>query len=480
MQKEKLKSEEILFILDTKEIIIKQNSLTLWLIINNTDKKIEDHGIWLTRVNTKSVAKSLSELINEKLKEPESSSQIKIYTERNVFLKSLNIRNLLKNYNIHFEDASFNYSEIIKKIDFYIDNEVSISNFQEDKTLDIGTVSTIIQTSIKNWNTNLNQILLEIESTNSYNETDKKNKVMLQVQSLETRYAELVSMTPFDKLIRDEESEIESCRKDLATLKELIIKNNVNVEKLVNLHSAQLNERFNNIESTINTINGNVEKLLPNEKQKSNPVPLRDPITEEIFNVLLFNAGSLAVNKKNVRQAQLKIAYTLLYYLGLRLNELRTLKLTGIEDGIRRSELRVILHKSNRPHNYTLSKAAITKLKSLDSEFRLLKDVHKRTYLFGKTYPLHPKALLKIVNDDLANTCQLCDISDNISSHSFRISVISRLLRVSQVHDVAEIMGHQDIRTTMTYNRYRLPKSEIQKIYAKGEQVSDFRKSSDL
>ena len=162
----------------------------------------------------------------------------------------------------------------------------------------------------------------------------------------------------------------------------------------------------------------------------------------------------------------------------MRINELRKCTLEEIETAIDRSEIRIIIFKSNRPHNYILSKAAVRKLKSLTPELMLLKKVEKYTYLFGKTNPPHPKALLKIVNDDLANTCKMCNISDNISSHSFRIALISRLLRVSQIHEVAELIGHKDIRTTMAYSRYRLPKSEIQEIYAKGEQVSDFKKSN--
>ncbi len=42
--------------------------------------------------------------------------------------------------------------------------------------------------------------------------------------------------------------------------------------------------------------------------------------------------------------------------------------------------------------------------------------------------------------------------------------MITNLLRVTTVQNTANIIGHADIRSTMIYNRYALPKSEIQKI----------------
>jgi hypothetical protein len=56
----------------------------------------------------------------------------------------------------------------------------------------------------------------------------------------------------------------------------------------------------------------------------------------------------------------------------------------------------------------------------------------------------------------------LNNIAYNIKSHSFRINMISNLLRVTSVQNTANIIGHQDIRSTISYERYALSKSEIQ------------------
>lgn len=90
-------------------------------------------------------------------------------------------------------------------------------------------------------------------------------------------------------------------------------------------------------------------------------------------------------------------------------------------------------------------------------------------YLFGKKKPCHQKTLIRIVNEDIAATCKICKIADNISSHSFRIGVISRLLRVSDLQTVANIIGHTDVRSTQNYDRYRLSKHEIQNILTQSE-----------
>jgi site-specific recombinase XerD len=116
----------------------------------------------------------------------------------------------------------------------------------------------------------------------------------------------------------------------------------------------------------------------------------------------------------------------------------------------------------------------------LQKELDFLAETHNFQYLFRKKVPPHPKSLLRMVNEDLANTSKVCRISDNITYHSFRISVISKLLLVTDVHTVAYIIGYQDIRSTMKYNRYRLSKSSIQDIYVQAERRTDFVKQSDF
>ena len=65
--------------------------------------------------------------------------------------------------------------------------------------------------------------------------------------------------------------------------------------------------------------------------------------------------------------------------------------------------------------------------------------------------------------------CQVCDIPYNIKSHSFRINMISSLLKKTTVQHAAQIIGHSDIKSTMSYERYALSKEEIQDLLASFE-----------
>lgn len=47
---------------------------------------------------------------------------------------------------------------------------------------------------------------------------------------------------------------------------------------------------------------------------------------------------------------------------------------------------------------------------------------------------------------------------------SFIVNVISNLLKVTSIHNTADIIGHKDLRSTMAYRRYELSKDEIQNL----------------
>ena len=69
-----------------------------------------------------------------------------------------------------------------------------------------------------------------------------------------------------------------------------------------------------------------------------------------------------------------------------------------------------------------------------------------------------------MINKDLKHTCEINQIPYNIKSHSFRINMITRLLKNTSLQDAADIIGHRDIKSTMAYKRYALNKKEIQNL----------------
>jgi len=82
-----------------------------------------------------------------------------------------------------------------------------------------------------------------------------------------------------------------------------------------------------------------------------------------LFPIFFTNAGSAAIRQKDLKQAQLKVAYTLLYYTGLRINEIRQITHKTILDAITSSQLNLIHYKTKQAHIHVLSKNGVKKLK---------------------------------------------------------------------------------------------------------------------
>ena len=95
---------------------------------------------------------------------------------------------------------------------------------------------------------------------------------------------------------------------------------------------------------------------------------------------------------------------------------------------------------------------------------------YKYKYLFGKDEPVPQKYLIEMINKDLKHTCQINQILYNIKSHSFKITMISKLLQKTSAQNAADIIGYRDIKSTMAYKRYVINKREIQNLLNKIEQ----------
>lgn len=120
--------------------------------------------------------------------------------------------------------------------------------------------------------------------------------------------------------------------------------------------------------------------------------------------------------------------------------------------------------KASKYLKYVLSEQGIEQLKSLQNEFQIVFQKYNYKYLFGKEEPIHTKTLIQFINRDLKHTSELYNLPYNIKSHSFRVNMISNLLKVTSVQNTAGIIGHTDIRSTTAYSRYALPADPIKTI----------------
>ena len=283
----------------------------------------------------------------------------------------------------------------------------------------------------------------------------ENTKVIGLLSELAARKAELVNETPFDNFENDIALQVIDNR-----LNEIyaIIQNNPQITR------QYVEEAIEPIEDSLSQLHNKVDKLLSKGKKDKETLPLRDPIDLNLFPIFFTNAGSAAIRQKDLKQAQLRVAYTLLYYTGLRINEIRQITHKKIVDAITSSQLNAIHYKTKQAHMHVLSKNGVKKLKELSVEYTIIFNKYGYKYLFGKNEPIHQKSLTRFINNDLKNTCQGFGIPYNIKSHSFRINMISNLLKTTTVQHAAQIIGHSDIHSTMSYQRYALSKEEIQEL----------------
>lgn len=207
----------------------------------------------------------------------------------------------------------------------------------------------------------------------------ENTKVVGLLAELAARKAELVDKTPFDNFESNIVLQVIDSR-----LNEIyaLIKNNPQVTR------QYVEEAIEPVEDSLNQLHSKVDQLLPKGKKYKETLPLRDPVDLNLFPIFFTNAGSQAVRQKDLKQSQLRVAYTLLYYTGLRINEIREITQNQILDAIASSQLSAIHHKTKQAHLHVLSKNGVNKLKKLSLEYTIIFSKYGYKYLFGKSKPM--------------------------------------------------------------------------------------------
>ena len=309
-----------------------------------------------------------------------------------------------------------------------------------------------------------------IDEINNFKNQNKE--VVGILEQIAARKAEIVDSTPFDNF--EDNFALELIDKRLMELYEIIQNNplivKAFVENAIEPVGEDVLELRDELREEMQNLNYKIDMLLPKERKNRETQILRDPVDNNLFPIFFTNAGTTFPRRTDLKQAQLRVTYTILYHCGLRINEIRYLNEEDIQRAISAAQLSLIHHKTNKPHVHVLSKKAIKDLKGLNAEFSIIFVKYKFKFLFGKNQPITGKNLIKMVNQDLKITSERFGIPFNIKSHSFRVNMITNLLKVTSVQNTANIMGHQDIRSTMSYNRYALSKNQIQELLDKIEE----------
>ncbi len=220
-------------------------------------------------------------------------------------------------------------------------------------------------------------------------------------------------------------------------------------------------------------------KMLPEElqqlknknpkKDKVHKLPIRDPIYKNHYDFFMLGAGeSIKKKLKSVRTAQLRILYTLLYLCGLRLHEVKKLTKEDLFLAIQTAEFNIFHPKTTLSRKYVLPESGKKILEQLLPEIELIFDEYGFQFL-GNSKPFSETTFstfhfFKFVNEDMRKICEKEGMLENFTSDSFRVGYIAKLLRTVPIQKVASIVGHKDIQSTMSYQRYVIDKDEIQRV----------------
>lgn len=188
-----------------------------------------------------------------------------------------------------------------------------------------------------------------------------------------------------------------------------------------------------------------MEKLTMKKTPKNKPIKqIKEYITEiEHQKLLTYLKG-----KENIHEctkSNLARTFTLLYFTGCRLNEIKQLRLHNIKTIIETGEFIIITPKTNRERKLFFSKTAIKEIKKY---FDLSQSDNSFVIGTKGDFTKTPSDITFIasVNKFIQEV-----LGKRYSSHSFRSGLITEMSKSVNPKFIQKFIGHSDINTTMRY-----------------------------
>jgi integrase/recombinase XerD len=145
-------------------------------------------------------------------------------------------------------------------------------------------------------------------------------------------------------------------------------------------------------------------------------------------------------------KSNLARTFTLLYFTGCRLNEIKQLTVKDIKTIIEHNEFIIVTPKTHKERKLFFSKNAIKEIRKL---FDMSKE-NNENYIIGAKgdYSKTPSDITFIatVNKFIQEV-----LSKRYSSHSFRSGLITEMSKSVNPKFIQKFIGHSDINTTMRY-----------------------------
>jgi integrase len=174
---------------------------------------------------------------------------------------------------------------------------------------------------------------------------------------------------------------------------------------------------------------------------------IKESITKEEYKKLLhFTSNDINI-KDNSKQNLLR-TFTILYFTGLRLNELQQMKLQHIKELLENGVTKLILPKTKSERKLFASKEFKKELKPLFEE-QLQSDTLDIRVITKKSTnsSINSDVFIKQVNSKIKEI-----LGDGYTSHSFRQGLITQMASKGiNAKIISKFIGHSDVKTTMGY-----------------------------
>lgn len=191
-------------------------------------------------------------------------------------------------------------------------------------------------------------------------------------------------------------------------------------------------------------------RMPPLKKKESLPTVLAKQECKELF--------------KAPRTLKHRFLLAFAYSAGLRMNEVRLIKLADVD--VQRMQIHVRMGKGKKDRYVPLSKFIAEKLQLY------LAEAKPKTYLFEGLTPGEPmgeRSIQYIVNEAIQKTT----IQKDVSMHTLRHSYATHLLEDGvDIYSIQRLLGHSNIQTTIVYLhiaqvRPRLAHSPLDSLYGR-------------
>ena len=176
---------------------------------------------------------------------------------------------------------------------------------------------------------------------------------------------------------------------------------------------------------------------------------IKESITQEEYKKLMNSVRGDDTIRKTTQQNLLR-TFCILYFTGLRLNELQQMRLSHIKELLEQGSTKLVLPKTKSERKLFVGeefKKQIVKLFSIDDTTDLeVRVITKGSVKSGRTGINHD-VFIKQVNSKMKEI-----LGNGYTSHSFRQGLITEMgSKQINTKIISKFIGHSDVKTTMKY-----------------------------